>query len=77
MDWSTVLPSIMATFHLDSLPKSKRIQMIGEFYDVISSLKDRSEVRFFFKDLLTPDEIANLMRRVEIAVLLSAHFTYD
>ncbi len=51
--------------------------MIGEFYDVISSLKDRSEVRFFFKDLLTPDEIANLMRRVEISVLLSAHFTYD
>lgn len=50
--------------------------MIGEFYDTIDSLKDRAEVRLFFKDLLTADEIAGLMRRVEVAVLLSAGFTY-
>ena len=51
--------------------------MIGEFYDMIDSLKDRNEVRLFFKSLLTADEIATLMRRVEIALLLSADFTYD
>ena len=51
--------------------------MIGEFYDTIDSLKDRNEVRLFFKSLLTADEIATLMRRIEIAVLLSAKFTYD
>lgn len=51
--------------------------MIGEFYDVIDSLKDRKEVRLFFKSLLTADEIAALMRRIEIAVLLSVNFTYD
>ena len=67
----------MPVFHLNNLPKQKRIQMIGEFYDTIDSLKDRSEVRLFFKSLLTADEIANLMRRIEIAVLLSAKFTYD
>lgn len=67
----------MVTFHLNELPKQKRIQMIGEFYDVVDSLKDRGEVRLFFKSLLTPDEIATLMRRVEIAVLLSAGFTYE
>lgn len=67
----------MPVFHLNSLPKSKRIQMIGEFYDTIDSLKDRNEVRAFFKDLLSGDEIASLMRRVEIAVLLSAKFTYE
>lgn len=67
----------MATFHLNSLPKEKRIQMIGEFYDVINSLKGREEVRFFFKSLLTPEEIAMLMRRVEIAVLLSGKFKYE
>lgn len=66
----------MTTFHLNKLPKEKRIQMIGEFYDIIDSLKDRNEVRFFFKSLLTADEIANLMRRVEIAVLLSGGYTY-
>ena len=51
--------------------------MIGEFYDIIDSLKDRNEVRFFFKSLLTADEMANLMRRVEVAVLLSAKFPYN
>jgi len=51
--------------------------MIGEFYDVIDSLKNRAEVRAFFKSLLTADEIATLMRRIEVAVLLSAKFNYD
>jgi TrpR-related protein YerC/YecD len=67
----------MGTFNLNNLPKEKRIQMIGEFYDTINSLKDRNEVRLFFKDLLTPNEIAMLMRRLEIAVLLEAGFTYN
>lgn len=67
----------MGKFHLNKLPKEKRIQMIGEFYDVIHCLKNRGEIRLFLKDLLTPDEIANLMRRIEVAVLLTAGFTYD
>ncbi len=67
----------MPNFHLNDLPKEKRIQMIGEFYDTIDSLRNRNEVRLFFKSLLTADEIATLMRRIEIAVLLSAKFTYD
>lgn len=67
----------MGTFHLNNLPKQKRIQMIGEFYDVIDSLKDRTEVRLFFKSLLTADEIATLMRRIETAVLLSVNLKYE
>lgn len=51
--------------------------MIGEFYDMIDSLRDRNEVRLFFKSLLTPDEIAALMRRVEVAVLLTAGYNYE
>ena len=66
----------MVTFHLNSLPKQNRIQMIGEFYDMIDSLKDRNEVRLFIKSLLTADEIANLMRRIEIAVLLEGGYNY-
>jgi len=66
----------MVTFHLNSLPKQNRIQMIGEFYDMIDSLKNRNEVRFFFKSLLTADEIAMLMRRIEIAVLLQGGYNY-
>jgi len=66
----------MTTFHLNSLPKEKRIQMIGEFYDVFDSLKNRDEIRFFLKSLLTADEIATLMRRIEIAVLLEGGYNY-
>ncbi|OGZ75304.1 MAG: hypothetical protein A3G45_00850 [Candidatus Staskawiczbacteria bacterium RIFCSPLOWO2_12_FULL_37_15] len=67
----------MPVFHLNSLPKQKRIQMIGEFYDTIDSLKDRGEVRLFLKSLLGPEEIAMLMRRIEIAVLLTARYNYN
>ena len=67
----------MPVFHLNSLPKEKRIQMIGEFYDTIDSLNNRGEVRSFFKSLLTPEEIASFMRRIEVAVLLSAGYNYD
>jgi len=66
----------MGTFHLNDLPKEKRIQMIGELYDIIDSLKNRKEVRLFFKDLLAADEMATLMRRIEVAVLLEANFNY-
>ena len=50
--------------------------MIAEFYDAIDSLKNRKEVRLFFKDLLTADEIASFMRRIEVAVLLTDGFSY-
>ncbi len=67
----------MPVFHLNDLPKQKRIQMIGEFYDAIDSLKNRNEVRLFLKSLLSPEEIAMFMRRIEIALLLSAKYKYS
>ncbi len=67
----------MVRFSLNKLPKPQRIQLIGEFYDIIFSLKSRDEVRAFFRDLLNPDEITMFMRRVEIAALLWAGFTTE
>jgi TrpR-related protein YerC/YecD len=67
----------MGRFHLNKLPKEKRIQMIAEFYDVIASLRNREEVRLFFKDLLNADEIATFMRRIEVATLLLSGYTYE
>lgn len=51
--------------------------MIGEFYDMIDSLGNRNEVRLFIKSLLTADEIANLMRRIEVAALLWGGYKYN
>lgn len=67
---------IMKTFRLNTLPKQNRIQMIGEFYDIVDSLKNRDEVRLFLKSLLSGDEMATFMRRIEIAVLLSGGMGY-
>lgn len=51
--------------------------MIAEFYDAVDSLNNRDEVRLFLKSLLSFEEIAMLMRRIEIAILLSAKFKYN
>ena len=66
----------MSSFSLNKLPKKERIRMISEFYDIVDSLKNRKEVQLFFKDVLTPNEIGNLMRRVEVAMLLISGFNY-
>lgn len=66
----------MGKFYLNSLSKEDRIRLIGEFYDAVSSLKSREEVRLLFKDLLSADEIAMLIRRIEVALLLFAGYGY-
>lgn len=67
----------MGKFYLNKVPKKERIEMIAEFYDVIDCLKNRDEIRLFFRDLLSPDEIASLVRRIQAAILLLAGFTYE
>lgn len=66
----------MGKFYLNKLPKNQRIRIISEFYDAVSCIKNRDEARLFFRDLLSPDEIAMLVRRIEVALLLRAGFTY-
>jgi TrpR-related protein YerC/YecD len=66
----------MGKFYLNKIPKGKRIKLIAEFYDAVNCLKNRDEIRLFFRDLLSPDEIAMLSRRIEVALLLKAGFTY-
>lgn len=68
---------IMSTFQLNELPKEERIKLISEFYDAISCIKSREEVRSVFRDLLTPNEIAKLSRRIQIAILLKKGFVYE
>lgn len=65
----------MGKFYLNSLPKEQRIKIIAEFYDTIDCLKKRDEIRLLFRDLLTPDEMAMLVRRIEVAILLLAGFS--
>ena len=55
-------------YHLIS--EKERIKFLGDFYDAVSSLKNRQEAKSFFKDLLTISEIVMLSRRIQIAKML-------
>lgn len=67
----------MARFSLNKLTESERTRLVGEFYDAISLLKNREEVAKVFRDIMDGDEIGNIMRRIDVAVLLILGFTYD
>lgn len=67
----------MARFSLNKLPEKERIRLIGEFYDGIAALKNREEVAKVFRDIMDGDEIGNIMRRIDVAVLVLSGFTYD
>jgi len=64
-------------FNINNVSEAYRIKIISEFYDVLSLLKTRGDVRFFARDLLTPDEIAMLYRRIQVAILLKKKSAFD
>lgn len=67
----------MAYFSLNKLPKKERIRLIGEFYSGMGMIKNRDEAAVIFRDILDGDEIGNIMRRIDIAILLLLNFTYE
>lgn len=60
-----------------SLSEKEKKKYLGEFYDMVSLLSDRREVKNFFKDLLTLSEVVMISRRIQIAKLLLQGSTYD
>lgn len=67
----------MSRFKLNALTKEERIRLVGDFYDAVSTIKDKNEARKIFRDLFTPDEIGTMMRRIDVAVLLMLGFSYE
>ena len=49
---------------------------LGEFYDMVASLKNRVEAKNFFKDLMSLSEIVMVSRRIQIAKRLLKGDTY-
>ena len=47
-----------------------------EFYDVLMSLQSEDELKIFFEDICTPQEIANMNQRIECAIMLQNGETY-
>ena len=59
------------------LSDSEKKKCLGDFYSMISLLKNRQDAKNFFKDLLTLSETVMISRRIQIAKLLLGGSTYD
>lgn len=54
----------------NQLTDFEKKKYLGEFYDMVSLLGNREEVKKFFKDLLTLSEVVMISRRIQIAKML-------
>lgn len=54
----------------NQLSDFQKKKYLGEFYDMVSLLGSREEVKKFFKDLLTLSEVVMISRRIQIAKML-------
>jgi len=59
------------------LTRDEKMKFLGDFYSMIALLKDREEVKSFFKDLLTLSEAVMLSRRIQVAMLLLEGKTHE
>lgn len=61
-------------YHLSEDEKRK---YLSDFYSLVSSLKNREEIKNFFKDLLSFSEIIMISRRIQIAKMLLKNNKYE
>lgn len=59
------------------LSETQKKEYLGDFYSIVSSLRDYDETKSFFKDLLTTSEMVIICRRIQIAKLLIRGWTYE
>ncbi len=59
------------------LSEFERKKYLGEFYSMVSLLKNRDEVKNFFKDLLTLSEVVMISRRIQVAKMLLGGKSYE
>lgn len=67
----------MARFSDQRVPHPIQDEIWDEFCELVANLKTHDEVRRFFKDLLNRQERLMLVRRLQIAKLLTMKATYD
>lgn len=59
------------------LSADEKRRYLGDFYTMVALLKNRKEVKNFFKDLLTLSEIVMISRRIQVAKLLLEGYSYE
>jgi TrpR-related protein YerC/YecD len=61
----------------DQLTDFEKKKYLGDFYTMVASLKNRDEVKMFFKDILTLSEVVMISRRLQIAQMLLESESYE
>ena len=61
----------------NELSEYQKKKYLGDFYDMVALLKDKEEVKNFFKDLLSLSEVVMISRRIQIAIMLRDDCGYD
>ncbi len=61
----------------NQLTNFEKKKYLGDFYTMVASLRNRDEVKMFFKDLLTLSEMVMISRRLQIAQMLLEGMTYE
>ena len=67
----------MARVNPRKLDGKEKMKYLDLLWTSIAGLKEREEVKNFFKDMLTPGESVMLARRILVAKLLLEDKTYD
>ena len=61
----------------NQLTELEKKKYLGDFYTMISLLKNRDEVKNFLKDLLTLSEVVMISRRIQVAKMLMDGHKYE
>lgn len=64
-------------FEPEKIKRSKRKEVLAEFYKAVTLIEDYEEAKLFFKDLLTAKETIMLARRLQVATMLIDKFSYQ
>ncbi len=57
--------------------KKVRERQVGVFVEMLSELKDKTEIRWFLESLVSPSEIAYIAQRLEIMRMVKDGGTYN
>jgi len=67
----------MAKVRTHLVDKKERYAIVGEFFEIVSNLKNKEDVFGFFVGLLSPSETLMLARRIQIAEMLLEENSYE
>lgn len=67
----------MTRFNYGNISPAEQRKYVDRLAEIVSSLNDKKDARFFLERLLTESEIIMLVRRLQVAEMLVGGLTYE